>query len=187
MRQKLIAFVLFTMALCSMHVQGKDRCTPIYIFGFSASFIDSVVYITEIQIIDSAWVESKTDFLVKRANYTNQLNNYLARKGMSTRTCFVTYATSEKDILKKMAKLRKKLNGSKKHPKHFDIRLIDEDEFKFHAEPSDNIYEEGVVIDEKAAKRAEKSKKKKKTGKLESTRKGKSDDNDLPPTVPPRH
>lgn len=189
MRQKIIAFFLFSLALCSMHVQGKDRCTPIYIFGTSASFIDSVVYITEIQIIDSAWVEDKTDFLVKRANYTYQLNNYFARKGMPTRTCFVTFATSEKDILKKMAKLRKKLNGTKKHPKHFDIRLIDEEEFKFHAEPSDYIYnyEEGVVIDEKAAKRAEKSKKKKKTGKLESTRKGMDDDNDLPPTVPPRH
>ncbi|MBR6980329.1 MAG: hypothetical protein IKH88_10930 [Prevotella sp.] len=184
MRQKLIAFVLFTMALCSMHVQGKDRCTPIYIFGFSASFIDSVVYITEIQIIDSAWVQDKTGFLVKRSNYTNQLNTYLSQQGMSSRVCYVAYATKAKDILKKKNKLLKKLEGSKKHPKNFDIRLIDELEFKFKAEPSDNIYEEGVVIDEKAAQKAEKSKKKK-TRKLESTRKG--SDSDVPPTVPPRH
>ncbi|MBO4822744.1 MAG: hypothetical protein J5548_14915 [Prevotella sp.] len=187
MRKKLFAFILCSLALCCMHVQGKERCTPIYIFGTSASFIDSVVYITEIQIVDSAWVADKTGFLVKRGNYSSQLSNYLAQQGMTSRTCFVTYATNEKDILKKMAKMRKKLNGSKKHPKHFDIRLIDEEEFKFHAEPSDNIQEQELVIDEKAVKRAEKSKKKKKTGKLESTRKGNNNDNDLPPTVPPRH
>lgn len=175
------------MALCCVHVHGKDRCTPIYIFGTSASFTDSVVYITEIQIIDSAWIEDKTKFLVKRANYTNQFNNYFTNQGMGTRTCFVTYATDEKTILKKMAKLRKKLNGSKKHPNHFDIRLIDEEEFKFYAEPTDNTYEEGLVIDKKAAKRAEKSKKKKQSGQLKSTRKGKSNESDLPPTVPPRH
>lgn len=186
MRQFLFAVALLALSTCSMHVQGKERCTPIYIFGTSASFNDSVVYITEIQIVDSAWIDEKTDFLVKRAEYSNQLNSYFIRQGMPTRTCFVTFATKEKAILKKMVKMRKKFNGSKKHPKHYDIRLIDEEEFKFYAVQTD-LSQEEFTIDKKAAKRAEKSKKKKKTGQLDSTRKGKSSDSDLPPSVPPRH
>lgn len=185
MRHQLFAFTLFSLALCCIHAQGKERCTPIYIFGTSASFNDSVIYITEIQIIDSAWIEEKTGFLVRRADYSNQLKNHLINRGLPSRTCFVTYATKEKDILKKHAKLRKKFNGTKKHPKNYDIRMIDEEEFKFSTEQSISTEEE-LVINKKAAKRAEKSKKKKKTGHLDSTRKVKPS-NELPPTVPPRH
>ena len=186
MRQTLFAITTWALMLFCIQAQGKERCTPIYIFGTSASFNDSVVFITEIQIVDSAWVEEKTGFLVKRAEYSNQLRNHFNSRGYSTRTCLVSFATKEKDILKKYAKMRKKFEGTKKHPKHHDIRIIDEEEFKFISECTDNIGE-ALTIDEKATKRAEKSKEKKKRGTLETQRRSGSDNPNLPPAMPPRH
>lgn len=170
--------------LTSIAAVGKVRCTPIYIFGTSASFNDSVVYITEIQILDSAWVDEKTGFLEGRSNYSNQLKSHFSGRGFDARTCLVSFATKEKDILKKYEKMRKKFNGTKKRPSNYDIRILDEEEFRFTAEHHEGAEE--TTIDTKAAKRAEKSKKKKKSGTLESSKRAANGD-ELPPTIPPRH
>lgn len=50
----------------------KDHSKPVYAFGISASFTDTVVYFTDIQILDSAKV-SKEGFLAHRELYSYQL------------------------------------------------------------------------------------------------------------------
>ena len=58
------ALTLLVVASSFVGVSAKIVCVPkLYAFGFSASFNDSIVYFTDIQEIDSAWINDKTDFL----------------------------------------------------------------------------------------------------------------------------
>ncbi len=191
MRKILKAIIIVCIIFSAIPTWGKIKCTPIYIFGSAISFTDSLVYITDIQILDSAWVDDKTDFLLKRHEYSNQLRSYFTQQGISSRTCHVEFATNEKKILKKYARLRKKLNGTKKHPKHYDLREIDEEEFTFSIIQPDVIYDDGTSasISKKDKKRLEKSKDKKSRGSLKNNgRRGNNEgEEDTPPAMPPRH
>lgn len=134
MRIKRIVFAVFLLiSMCAANVvSAKGQLTPdVYIFGFSASFQDSIVYITEVQKLDSAWIDSKTKFLLSRENYSYQLKNYLNNKlNMAHRTCIVMFATKKKDIEKKYAKLKSKYDSTKNKNK-YDIRVLNADMFKF--------------------------------------------------------
>lgn len=142
---KITKFVFAVLLLMSMFtanvVTAKGKITPdVYLFGFSASFQDSVVYITEIQKLDSAWIDSKTKFLLSRENYSHQLKNYLNNKhNLPHRTCIVMFDTKKKDIEKKYSKLKNKYLSTKNENK-FDIKVLDSDMFKF--EYIDMSYEE---------------------------------------------
>lgn len=113
-------------------VSAKSKKVPnVYIFGFSASFKDSVVYVTEVQKLDSAWIDSKSKFLLARENYSDQLKNYLNEAyKMPHRTCIVMYATKKKDIEKKYTKLLSKYK-SPKNKTNYDIRIVEPEKFKF--------------------------------------------------------
>ena len=81
-----------------------------YIFGFSASFTDSVVYITDIQQLDSAYIETKYDFLMDRAVYSDQLQTYLeAVKQMPNSTCAVFFHTKKSKLIEEYDKMLKEL------------------------------------------------------------------------------
>ena len=81
-RFKFSFLLLFTVLVVGINSYAKDKNTTktekVYMFGFSASFNDSLVYITDIQGVDSVEIEPKTDFLVGRTAYGNQLQFYLA-------------------------------------------------------------------------------------------------------------
>ena len=74
MTKRLFLFIM-AMALCMQNVaaQKYQKVPRLYVFGIAASFNDSVVYITDIQQVDSAWMATKTKFLLGRNNYSNQL------------------------------------------------------------------------------------------------------------------
>lgn len=187
MKSRFAAFFVALLLFQALPALGKVRCTPVYIFGVSASFNDSIVYFTDIQIIDSAWVDEHDVLLVGRPDYSYQLRDYLLGRGATNRTCLVSFALKEKDILKKYQKMKKKFNGTKKHPKKFDFREIEDDEFKFEAVKPDASLISDSSVDEKAARRAEKSKEKKSKGKLkDSGQSAPSVSSDTPPTMPPR-
>lgn len=78
------------LGLVGMSLSAKVERTTVYIFGFSASFTDSVAYITDVQQLDSAYIETKYDFLMDRVVYSDQLQTYLeAVKQMPNSTCTV--------------------------------------------------------------------------------------------------
>lgn len=122
------------------NVSAKGKIVPeMYIFGFSASFKDSIIYFTDIQKIDSAWIDSKTKFLLGRDNYTYQLKNYFIKnQNNPNRTCVVIFDRKKKEIEKKYAKLRAIYDNGSKMQK--DIRYISKSDFKF--ECIDMSYEE---------------------------------------------
>lgn len=130
MRNILVFILTGLLALTSSEAMAqKLKVVPrIYAFGFSASFNDSVIYITDIQEIDSVWVKSKNEFLVSRNNYSYQLRDYLAnKKHEEDRTCVMIYAFKKKDIEKKYVKLKQRY--TKKGD--FDVKYLTMNDFRF--------------------------------------------------------
>lgn len=176
-------FTLLLMTFCVASATAKPRCQPIYIFGVSASFNDSIVYITNIQMLDSAWVDDKTGFLLMRNEYSNQMRSHFTAKGQLNRTCIVCFADNEKKILKKYAKMKKRYLSDKKKKRNFDYRELDEDEFKF-VSVAPTTFQEEVVMDKKAKKKADKARKKMEKGKLKADKTTTGEE--ATPSLPPR-
>lgn len=125
------------MIICgwSTNVSAKLKCVPkLYAFGFAASFNDSTVYFTDIQEIDSAWINDKNDFLVSRDNYSYQLKNYFTSIGLEHRTCIISFALKRKDIEKKYQKMKNKYVKAG----NYDIKNVSTDDFHFTAIKPDN-------------------------------------------------
>ena len=90
----------------------KKKTTTIYMFGVGAAFGDSVVYITDVNRVDSVVYEKKTGYLKDRADYSMQLKEYLEKKlGLERRTCAVFYSDSKAKADKKYQKLYKTYNN----------------------------------------------------------------------------
>jgi hypothetical protein len=105
-----------------------------YIFGFAASFKDSVVYMTEIQDVPNVWYDTKSKFLLGRDNYSAQLKEYFRDKlQMPDRVCMVIFAKTMKKAEKKYLKLRKKYLSDKKHTSTYEVRYVTTQDFKFEA------------------------------------------------------
>lgn len=76
----LYAILLMSVALGASARKKKtdksDEFTPVYAFGIGLSFNDSIVYYTDIQLLDSAKV-GKYNVLEMRSDYSNQLGAYI--------------------------------------------------------------------------------------------------------------
>ncbi|MBP5799738.1 MAG: hypothetical protein J6W43_07495 [Prevotella sp.] len=123
--------IIIMLTLTGVKASAKGTVSPQgYMFGFVANFSDSVVYITDIQTVDSVWYDSKTKFLLGRSNYSNQLRNYFSEKlNMPYRTCIVVFALNRKDIEKKYLKMKKLYTV--KNAGRYDVKNLTESEFRF--------------------------------------------------------
>jgi len=150
-----VTIALMTAGLWSVDVSAKNKFVDkIYAFGIAASFNDSTVYFTDIQQVDSVWMENKTKFLVDRSSYSHQLRDYLARKGQQHRTCTFVYALNVKDITKKYLSMKHKYVKSG----NFDIKTVDAIDFSFKSvkpydEADESIVEEPTKKEKKKAKK----------------------------------
>ena len=134
-RFKFSFLLLFTVLVVGINSYAKDKNTTktekVYMFGFSASFNDSLVYITDIQGVDSVEIEPKTDFLVGRTAYGNQLQFYLADyKERPNTTCVVFFDKKEDKLRKKYNKMLKRYKNSKETI----LKNLTRDEFSFKRE-----------------------------------------------------
>lgn len=129
--------VLALMVTMTVELQAKPvKPAHVYMFGFSASFQDSTVYVTDIQDVQGAWIDSKTKFLLGRDNYSYQLKEHFTNNLQDPdRVCMVFFATSKSKAEKIMKKLMKKYvpnhKKSKKKWKTYDVRYITSAYFKF--------------------------------------------------------
>ena len=130
MKKYILALALILVALCgSLDCWSANRPSKVYLFGFAASFNDSTVYFTEIQELDSAYIDSKTKFLYSRENYSYQLRDHLTEEGAKTPTCITCFALKRKDIEKKYARLRKKYTANGK----FIVKEVKQPGFRYQA------------------------------------------------------
>lgn len=122
-----LVFVSIVLSAFTMKKEKDKDKDNVYAFGVSASFTDTVVYYTNIQLLDSVILD-KRGFLPKRELYTYQLKNYLEyQKGEKNRTCMIYFSENEAKLDKEKAKILSK------YKKNNDIRLqlITAEEFKF--------------------------------------------------------
>lgn len=120
-------------ALLPATSQAKGAAAQrIHMFGFAASFNDTIVHFTNIQTVDGAWIDGKTNFLMGRQRYSSMLRDYLTKNQMPYRTCLVIYDKSLKKLQKRYLKMRKLyLNTGKKAKNRNNVIDIMEDDFKF--------------------------------------------------------
>ena len=125
---KQLKYMLLLAALMlAANVSAKMlKTSHMYMFGFSASFKDSVVYVTDIQDVQGAWIEKKSKFLMGRDKYSEQLKTHLTEQlRQNDRVCVVFFNKSKKKTEKKYLKLMKK------YKKGYDIRYLNVTQFKF--------------------------------------------------------
>ena len=99
-----LKYMLLTLLVSvAMGAEAKQVQVPhMYMFGFAASFKDSVVYMTEIQDVQKVWYDKKTKFLLGRDIYSSQLQEHFKEKmQMPDRVCVVVFAKSLKKAEKK--------------------------------------------------------------------------------------
>lgn len=123
----LIVFVLQTL-LC----QAKIVITPGYGFGFAASFRDSTVYFTEIQYMDSLFMEDKSKLVIGTENFSSQLKEYMESQLDETdRTCVFFYNTKQSALEEQRTKLWTRYANPKKGQGHFIMKTIKAGDFAF--------------------------------------------------------
>ena len=130
---------MLTLSLLPFTTTAKGVKVPkMYMFGFAASFNDTIVHFTEIQALDSVMLEAKHQFLMVRNQYSYQLSNYLTQQQMPYRTCVVFYDRKLNKLQKKFLKMKKLYATSKNAKSGNDVRTITSDEFKFTTVKIDN-------------------------------------------------
>lgn len=98
----------------------------VYAFGVAASFNDSVVYCTEIQVLDSTALD-KNGFLPKRDLYSYQLKNYLEYDlKKPDYTCMIYFSENKKKLEKEAVKVKAKYKKST-----MVLQAITSDKFSF--------------------------------------------------------
>ena len=136
LQRTILAALLIVAAIVPAAMTAKNVKLPkVYMFGFAASFNDTIVHFTDVQAVDSVWMDSKTHFLLGRENYSNMLRNYLDQQlQMPHRTCIVIFDKNLKRVQKKYLKMKKLYAAEgKKVKNHNDIRMIATSEFQFKA------------------------------------------------------
>lgn len=108
--RKSLFFVLFFLAcLACQNAEAKIKQKPVYMFGFAISFVDSVAYITDVQYIDSSFIDTKTKFLVGRNMYSLQLQEFLAKnEGCTHPVTAVFFGKKKEKMEKKMLSVRRR-------------------------------------------------------------------------------
>ena len=141
---KKILYILMTVVALGMPATSeakKVQVPKMDMFGIAASFSDTIVHFTNVQEIDSAWIEKKNKFLQARQLYSYQLRDYLAsEQQMPRRTCIVYAGKNKKKVEKKYLKMRKLYMPSKKQHQGYDIRLLNNSDFQFKVIDLRNFY-----------------------------------------------
>lgn len=125
---KILLAVALVFTLCSaFSFKKKAGAKTVYAFGVSASFTDTVVYYTEIQLLDSATLD-KNGFLPHRELYSYQLKNYLEfEANQPNRTCMIYFAESKSKAEKEAGKVI----GKYKKNKSISLEKINPEKFRF--------------------------------------------------------
>ena len=121
---------------------------PVYMIGVGISLVDSMVFITDMHLVDSVTLEKKTKFLMDRQLYSFQLQQYLERayrRGPYVPSVF--FSTSRKKMERRYLSLHKRYVQSKE----LQMYLVDQGQFRFKAE--EYIEQEEIPLPSKKNKK----------------------------------
>ena len=107
----LLVFMLLAGVVGMVNAQKKPEMKSIYMFGFAASFSDSVSCQTQVQRMDSAWLDNH-GFLIDRSLYSLQLQSYVEQmEGVKNPVCTIFFNKKERRIRKLWQKLKKRYDA----------------------------------------------------------------------------
>ena len=115
---KILFAIALVFTMCSAFSLKKGSHKPVYAFGISASFTDTVVYYTDIQLLDSVHLD-KGGFLPHR-ELEFEMN-------LPNRTCMIYFSDNKKKIDKEALKVL----GKYKKNKSIVLQKIDPEKFRF--------------------------------------------------------
>lgn len=127
---RVIMALSLAFVLCSAFTMKKDKDkekeNPVYVFGVAASFSDTVVYYTPVQLVDSV-VLDKHGFLPQRDMYSYQLKNHLEYQlNKPNYTCSIYFSENRK----KLEKEADKVTGTYRKNR-YAVQVIGPEDFKF--------------------------------------------------------
>lgn len=93
-------------------IKNNKTATTLYLYGVSFSFNDTIVYITDVQPVEGAYLVNKK-FLGDAKEYAEQMNVYFTKKLDECRTNAVYFSTTRPKAEKAYVKLRNRLNKRK--------------------------------------------------------------------------
>lgn len=110
-----------------LYAQKTKKSSPVFAFGYSTSFNDSVVYLTTVQELPDASLEKGTNFLIDRPRYSSQLRSHLESRYWGHETAVVFFSEKKKKMDKKYQKVLKEQRKKK------GIRIVEipASEFQF--------------------------------------------------------
>lgn len=133
MTRKSLFILTIVLAVCmaATNMNAKPRMTRIWMFGVGASFTDSVAFITDVQQLDSAYIETSNSFLYDRSLYALQLKNHLEENlGKENPTCAIYFSKKKASLEKKYAKVRKRFRSDES----INLKQLNAGTFSFFAE-----------------------------------------------------
>lgn len=124
---------LVSLSASAATPEGKEKNEPVArrmaMMGFALSFSDSVACLTDVQVLDSIWLDARK-FLVDRSLYSLQLQMHLEKKGYKNTICSVFFDKNPRKLQRLWRKMHKRYAGGT------DLRYHDvpEHDFRFRAE-----------------------------------------------------
>ena len=107
--------------------KSETYTVPVYLFGISAQFGDSVVYVTNLQMVDNAQLTKKYDYLAYRSDYSSQFRKYIADTyKIKHPVTSVVFEKNRKKALKRFNKILKRYENNK------SMHLMQVTDDKFH-------------------------------------------------------
>ena len=135
----------------------ETQVQPVYMFGVSMSFADSMAYVTDIMLVDSAYLTPK-GFLADRQLYSLQLEAFMSEKMNVPNTMnAVFFDVKKKNVEKKYDRVRRLYLKSNS----VTMRHLQQGEFVFKAEE----YVAPIELDDSAEEAVQEEKNKKKAKK----------------------
>ena len=106
---KILATLFLVLVVCTAStMEKKVKNRNMYMVGVSASFTDSLIYFTDIMMVDSLEFDDN-DYLQYRQQYSEQMEMYLEQKeNLKHRTCFIYYHEKKNKLEKKIQKMKSK-------------------------------------------------------------------------------
>ena len=106
---KILATLFLVLVVCTAStMEKKVKNRNMYMVGVSASFTDSLIYFTDIMVVDSLEFDDN-DYLQYRQQYSEQMEMYLEQKeNLKHRTCFIYFHEKKNKLEKKIQKMKSK-------------------------------------------------------------------------------
>ena len=126
---KIFCLILIALlALCTTDAVAKPKQAKVYVFGVSINLTDSVTYITDVQTLDPAYIDTKTGFLYDRSIYSQQLQIWIEyNMKQPNTTCTIFFSKNKSKLESKYVKVRDKIRKDDTTV----LKTIDTGKFKF--------------------------------------------------------